>query len=776
MLRTIEGEIKRICHYKDGHSILQVAHAKDGLLKVKGNTTHPPNIGDYVIGNCRESFSTDYGQQYTCAGKLEIHLPRTEETINTRVREIAKHAKIKLTPVIKRWFDTCRPLDQFWTVIRTAPLPSDKMATLRIREFLDAIETYNKRYKDAERKSSIAMERYILGLGLSWSEKTIRLLTGYEEDCENPEQQPITVEQLQSSPYALLEVPGIHAKQIHEYLKVLSDLGLIDAQTERVGRLIQRCRVAEASSNSHIRLTEYDDITELRTHPVFKEYLIEAYGCLYRKVTYENEKRVADTMVDYATASPLPALENDNLIEQMRRLGPDNGIMPTMEQYIACEGMFNTRCWMLQGGAGSGKTTTLRLLARTIKHIYPELRSNVVFLAPTGKATLRITESIQDIELSSNDNIMTIHRFAGAVNTLIAMQQKVRADPTYYGDSSDENSGDNPCISSCVIAVLDEFSMVSQDVLALFFRALGKLKLMPHIVILGDPKQLPPVGVGAPLLDISATNIINGMELTKIQRQGADSDLLTAVTQIREQKSLTRLDAPEFTVQKTTAETGVMDILSWIEKHSDSSFAILTPRNTTAKELTPVVRDFLNPETSISRMSTPETGVLAYRRGDRIIQTKNNYARGVFNGTTGRIIDIVVERDKLKVPAASVKPIEYDEYFLHVRFDTRDENDFYYTFADAEKELKLAYVLTVHKAQGSEYDHVLLVLDDMGPSMFLNRNLVYTAVSRGKKSVQVLLKCWSILPAWKRPATKPTTNLTQMMLDQVSVVEVEEDE
>jgi exodeoxyribonuclease V alpha subunit len=156
-----------------------------------------------------------------------------------------------------------------------------------------------------------------------------------------------------------------------------------------------------------------------------------------------------------------------------------------------------------------------------------------------------------------------------------------------------------------------------------------------------------------------------------------------------------------------------------------------------------------------------------FRISDKVMQIKNNSIRDVFNGSCGRVVKFV-ER-KREILRANGKIERIPTYTLHVLFNDRDY-DVLYEIDEAKKELNLAYAFTTHKAQGSEYEHVLIIMNRPIPG-FINRNLIYTGASRGKRSVTIALSSMNIRKGWRDLPAERCTNLVAMIDEKVEFEE-----
>jgi hypothetical protein len=735
----LKGVVKRVVYTKDDFAIIKT---EDGD-SIKGKFSQTVSIDDSIEGRFIKE-DGPYGDAYKAQGTILVSMPKELLAICRRIKKICN---FKPTSAIEAWIKSCGP--EFWTNAHITPLP-DKLTPVdrcRIKAIQDAtkgLQTNTDRSVDLN-----DMIEFMRSIGLTWSVDTIERLTGYREDCEDPYRVPIKARDLRDDPLALLTVKGIRSAQIVQYLDALYTAGLIDEDTRKIGNYLKECFKAEDNSHSHCKVGDLGHLTE---HAVFKRYLHKENECLYRKNTFTDEKVIASFIVEYATdeSEPHPCFARE---------GPtfpsDMTVSPM--QHNAAAMVFNHRCCIINGFAGTGKTTTLKYLAETIKRSVPGVQENILFLAPTGKAVEKLINTLNPGD-SGQDNMMTIHRFAGTVEKYILQQ-----DASYEHSENDIQIPE--CVSHPKVIVLEEAGMICQSTLAMFFRALEQLGLYPHLVFMGDTAQLSPVGIGNPFLDIIACKHFNRIALTEVYRQTGGS-LLEAVTQIRKGHDITVCD-DKFRITKYSRETRNDQIIAWSFTHPDG--AILATKRDLVSELTPIIRDHLNPEIrsedDVDRRAFPN-----FRPNDKIMQIRNNPGRGVYNGTSGTVVGVVIRCKVCKTlcpntnhdcAAKSNAKTNSSEKVLHVRFNSSDQ---YYTNQQAYDELNLAFVITVHKAQGSEYDNVLMVMDKTYGG-FINRNLVYTGTSRGKKTVQVLVESYDI-SAWKQQPNKRSTML-QVMINEL---------
>jgi exodeoxyribonuclease V alpha subunit len=387
------------------------------------------------------------------------------------------------------------------------------------------------------------------------------------------------------------------------------------------------------------------------------------------------------------------------------------GIQYAERQKVAIDTAYSRGVTILTGGPGTGKTTTINAIIA----IYEGMGLKVALAAPTGRAAKRMSEV-------SGKEAKTIHRLLEVEYT------EDDGDRTKFA-RNEKNQLD------CDALIVDELSMVDVMLLESLLRA---LKLSCRLVMVGDADQLPPVGAGNALRDMIESGVLPVVELDEIFRQAAQSLIVTNAHKIvrgeepdLSQRSSDFFFMPRFTsAQVKTAVTGLVQT-RLPEAYGFSplwDIQVLVPGRKGelgANDLNGVLQAALNPPAQ----DKPERtfGARIFRQGDKVMQIKNNYdivwkkangeqGTGVFNGDVG-LLETLDRRTGM----------------MRIRFDDR--------FADfgpeSLDELELAYAVTVHKSQGSEFRAVILPLFSGAPQLFY-RNLLYTAVTRAKELVIIL--------------------------------------
>lgn len=369
---------------------------------------------------------------------------------------------------------------------------------------------------------------------------------------------------------------------------------------------------------------------------------------------------------------------------------------------------------VITGGPGTGKTTTINTIIR-----YFEMEGMDIFLAaPTGRAAKRMSET-------TGFEARTIHRM-------------LELNGGMEGSAGFERNETNPLETDLVI--IDEMSMVDITLMNSLLKAIAP---GTRLILVGDINQLPSVGPGSVLKDIIQSEAFNVVMLTKIFRQASTSDIIVNAHKINrgEEVSLDNKSMDFFFLKRYEADIIINVVLQLVKqklpKFVDATpydIQVLTPMRKGllgVERLNGILQQYLNPPDKSKREK--EHGDMVFREGDKVMQTKNNYqleweirtkfgltvdkGMGIFNGDMGIIIEINDFAETMTVEFDEGRKVEYSYKLLD--------------------ELELAYAITIHKSQGSEYPAVVIPLLS-GPSMLMNRNLLYTAVTRARKCVTLV--------------------------------------
>ena len=374
---------------------------------------------------------------------------------------------------------------------------------------------------------------------------------------------------------------------------------------------------------------------------------------------------------------------------------------------------------ILTGGPGTGKTTTINAIIRYFEGEGAEIR----LAAPTGRAAKRMTEA-------TGYEAQTIHRLL----ELSGMPEDDReGQPIHF-----ERNAENPLETDVII--IDEMSMVD---IHLIHSLLMAVTAGTRLILVGDENQLPSVGPGNVLRDIIRSGQFPVVELKKIFRQASESDIVVNAHKINkgEQVEINNKSRDFFFLKRYDADIIIRVVIALIQeklpKYVEAKpfeIQVLTPMRKGllgVERLNQILQRYLNPPDASKKEK--EIGQGLFREGDKVMQVRNNYQLeweirgrygipiekgvGVFNGDTGIIKTI-------------------NEFAETAEVEFEDGRWAEYSFKQLD-ELELAYAVTIHKSQGSEYPAVIIPLLS-GPRMLMNRNLLYTAVTRARKCVTVV--------------------------------------
>lgn len=371
---------------------------------------------------------------------------------------------------------------------------------------------------------------------------------------------------------------------------------------------------------------------------------------------------------------------------------------------------------ILSGGPGTGKTTTIN----TIIRYFEKEGMDILLAAPTGRAAKRMTET-------TGFEARTIHRLL-----------EINGSMEEGRSAMFERNEENPLEADVII--IDEMSMVD---IHLFQSLLSAISVGTRLIMVGDRNQLPSVGPGQVLQDLMESGTFPVVVLQKIFRQAGESDIVVNAHKINHGKSIEfdNKSRDFFHLERSDANVIYKHMIQLIREKlppyveaSPYDIQVLTPmrKGTLGVEtLNGILQKYLNPPSAGKKEYL--AGERLFREGDKVMQIKNNYqitweilskygipidkGMGIFNGDTGVIKEIN--------ETAQTITVEYDEQRLV---------EYPYVQLD---EIELAYAITIHKSQGSEYPAVILPLLS-GPKMLMNRNLLYTAVTRARKCVTIL--------------------------------------
>ena len=441
-----------------------------------------------------------------------------------------------------------------------------------------------------------------------------------------------------------------------------------------------------------------------------KEDGVRVYPAHYYYLELNSAKMLHDLNVSYEIAE-------DAIEKRLQQIEEDAELSLDELQRTAAKEAVRNGVLVLTGGPGTGKTTTINAMI----HFFESEGMDIFLAAPTGRATKRMTEA-------TGCEARTIHRMLELA----------------YAPGNDDNrmefarNQENPLETDVII--IDEMSMVD---LPLMHVLLNAVMVGTRLILVGDQDQLPSVGAGSVLKDLIKSECFPVITLTKIFRQAEQSDIVVNAHKINrgEEVILDNKSRDFFFLKRQDANAIISVVIALIQKKLPKyvgadpfDIQVLTPMRKGllgVERLNTILQQYLNPPDKSKEEK--QYGDKLFRVGDKVMQIKNNYQLeweiatkyglvvdkgiGVFNGDIGRITSINSYTETVEVEYEEKKKVNYPFQLLD--------------------ELELAYAITIHKSQGSEYPAVVIPLLQ-GPRQLYHRNLIYTAVTRAKKCVTLV--------------------------------------
>lgn len=543
------------------------------------------------------------------------------------------------------------------------------------------------------------------------------------------------IAEIEANPYILIDISrGVDFKQIDQ---MAIELGVEKENQKRVKSGIKYALI-KITYNGHCctlkeNLIEYvknllnvneaiieDGIINLKVN---NEIIVEDRDeekWIYLYSFYNAENKIAQNILGLDRYKNVKKVSN--IEKELKLVEERTDILLSEKQKEAIRAINDNNVTIITGGPGTGKTTIIK----SIIEIYKQKKYKIVLCAPTGRAAKRMTET-------TGEEASTLHRLLeiGKVDE----ESLFKKDNEYQGAPID---GD--------IIIVDEVSMVDMFIMSYLLDCIYK---GTKLILVGDCDQLPSVGPGSVLKDLISSEKITTVHLDKIFRQAAKSKIIVNAHRVNSGKKFISKEDKEmeedskqdfFFIKENNQEKVLKQVLSLcngrLKKFGDYDFfesiQVLSPTKKGmlgTKEMNKALQEELNPHRE-GEAEKNSMGAI-FRIGDRVMQIKNNYdiywekkesgevevGNGVFNGETGTILNIN-EKEKN----------------ICVKFD--DEKLVWYEFNDLEQ-LEHSYCITIHKAQGSEFDVVIMIVPQAAP-MLLTRNLLYTGLTRAKKLLIVI--------------------------------------
>lgn len=528
---------------------------------------------------------------------------------------------------------------------------------------------------------------------------------------------------MKENPYKLADdIPGVGFKMADE---IARKVGILTDSDFRIRSGIFYC-LLQSAAGGHTYLPKEEllgnasellqvDAAVMEKHlmDLQMEKKIVVKGGVYASQSYYTELNTARMLHDLNLRGTEPETE---IRQKLEKICAEEEIEPDEMQIEAVIQAVNNGLLIITGGPGTGKTTTIN----TIIRYFEQEEMEILLAAPTGRAAKRMKEA-------TGYEARTVHRLL-----------ELNGIPAENGDITGmrfERNEENPLDADAII--IDETSMVDIYLMHALLRAVNP---GTRLILVGDVNQLPSVGPGNVLRDMIESGCFPVVRLTRIFRQAAESDIIVNAHKINagEQIPLGKRSRDFLFIRRDQPDQIISAMITLVKEKLPAyvqadplDIQIMTPMRKGAlgvERLNSILQEYLNPKDPSK--AEKEAGGVTYRVGDKVMQIKNNYqieweirgkhgipvdaGMGVFNGDIGIIREINLFAEELTV--------EFDEGRM---VD--------YSFRQLE-ELELAYAITIHKSQGSEYPAVVIPVYP-GPRMLMTRNLIYTAVTRARSCV-----------------------------------------
>lgn len=715
-LESLSGSVERVTYFSEenGFCVLKVkVRGQRDLITVTGSAASV-SPGEYI--DCQGTWFNDknYGLQFK-AQRLSVVLPGTLEGIEKylgsgMIKGIGPHFAKKLTKAFA---------ESVFDVIEQTPEKLLELPGIGRKRMERVVSAWAD--QKVIREIMVFLQSY--GVGTS---RAVRIFKTYGND---------SIAKVSENPYRLaLDIRGIGFKTadviamnlgikkdsplraqagVRHALQELSDEGHCACERERLSQMAGSLLEIEQDI-CRTAISAEIELGNLICEEINEKSLV------YLAALYRAESSVATHLLRLregdAPWSQVDALKAISWVETKEQ------IELSLSQKEAVKKSLISKVLVITGGPGVGKTTLVNSILKIVK----AKNARVILSAPTGRAAKRLSES-------TGLEAKTIHRL-------------LEFDPKEFQFKKNK---DNPLDSD--LLVVDEASMIDVVLMNQLLRAVPDES---SLLLVGDVDQLPSVGPGSVLADIIASEQIPVVRLTEIFRQAASSKIIVNAHRINEGKmplkSEAACDLTDFYfIEAKTPEEINDKLMHVIKDRIPSRFKldpvrdvqVLTPMNRGglgSRSLNIELQKLLNTNDSpkLNKYGT------IFGVGDKVIQTVNNYDKEVFNGDIGTICSIDLEESQLQIEFDGRK-VEYESHELD--------------------EVSLAYAASIHKSQGSEYPAVVIPLATQH-YMMLERNLVYTAVTRGRKLVVIIGQANALAMAVRnKKATKRVTALVERL-------------
>lgn len=721
-MHKIEGIVEDIVYRNEenGYTVLTVV--TDDVEMTLVGLMYGVTVGEHIMAEGEMISHNIYGEQLQVS-HIEASIPSEVAAIE---RYLGSGAIKGIGPALAKKVVGEFGQDTFF-IIENQPDKLSRIKGISMKKAQAIAEVfYDQR---TMRQAVIFLQEY--GLSLTYA---IKIYNEYKER---------TYEVVKNNPYVLAEdITGISFRMADE---IAEKIGIEKTSEFRTMAAIKHV-LYRSTVDGHTYLEE--GMLKERTHEllmvqvedferIFMELQIkgqivieeiEGKQCVFLSSYDMMEKFIAAKLFEL-THFNLGSRDSDDA--DVERISKEMAIEFDVQQAEAIRQSMSSGTIVITGGPGTGKTTTLNAIIT----LFEERGREVLLAAPTGRAAKRMSEA-------TGREARTIHR-------LLEISGGVEGGQSFERNEEYPLEGD--------VIIIDEISMIDT---VLMYHLLKAIVPGTRLILVGDKDQLPSVGAGNILKDIIGSEYIHTIKLQRIFRQAGESHIVVNAHKINsgEMIDLKNNKSDFFFVKRLEARNVISEVTTMIKTRLPKfaglkdyeGIQVLTPtRKGTlgVDNLNKVLQEALNPPHKDK--SEKEFRDRLFREGDKVMQIKNNYnlswrimsqygftideGIGVFNGDMGKIVEINLYTEKVKI-----------------QFD--DDRLVYYDFSGLD-ELDLAYAVTIHKSQGSEYPIVIMPLFK-GPTMLLNRNLLYTGVTRARRFV--------VLVGDDRVVAQMIENATQM--------------
>lgn len=516
------------------------------------------------------------------------------------------------------------------------------------------------------------------------------------------------IEAVKENPYCLSEIEDFPFQEVD---RLAQEFGVEPSDRRRVCAVVSYLLRDIAPLRGHLFLTMSDLFGEINLFnghfdpiPDEQEGVFRALKGLRsaKKIEVESRHIYAEKWFRYEKKSATRFVKffgknkiKTNVGEFIKDYEIKSGVQFSEEQEQAVKAFAGSKVFVITGYPGTGKTFVTKVLV----DLFKKENLSFVLLTPTGI-------SAKKLSLITGEEAGTIHRVLGYTGK--SKPWKFNSEQKFAVD----------------VAVIDEASMIDQEV---FFRLLEALPSSTSLIFIGDTAQLPSVAPGNVLRDIINSESVKVVSLTKIFRQSEGSSIKINAKRIHEGKMVDVKEKSAFYfIQETNHDRILKIIIGLSQKFKKRDIQILSPKKVSligTHSLNRALKESLNPpfdeEYDTKKEETTLKKGLAFRVDDKVMVTRNDYDREIFNGDCGRVLKI-------------------DNKEKEIHFTVEGCSSVYtYSFSEAQNRLQLAFAITIHKSQGLEYDIVIFPYTLTFHNQ-LHRNLFYTAVTRAAKRVFII--------------------------------------